>query len=38
MIVGGLEGGVQGWQPKEAAPIVAYFKNQVLLKHRKIPK
>jgi hypothetical protein len=25
------------WQPKEAAPIVAYLKNQVLMKHGKIP-
>jgi hypothetical protein len=27
----------KGWQPKEAAPIVAYLKNQVLLKHGKTP-
>ena len=27
----------KGWQPKEAAPIVAYLKNQVLNKHRKTP-
>jgi hypothetical protein len=25
----------KGWQPKEAAPIVAYLKIQVLNKHRK---
>ena len=27
----------KGWQPKEAAPIVAYLKNQVLLKRGKAP-
>ena len=27
----------KGWQPKEAAPIVAYLKNRVLLKHGKMP-
>ena len=27
----------KGWQPKDAAPIVAYLKNQVLLKHGKAP-
>jgi hypothetical protein len=27
----------KGWQPKEAAPIVTYLKNRVLLKHGKMP-
>lgn len=26
------------WQPKEAAPIVTYLKNQILLKHGKMPE
>jgi hypothetical protein len=28
----------KGWQPREAAPIVTYLKNQVLLKHGKAPQ
>jgi hypothetical protein len=28
----------KGWQPKEAAPVVTYLKNQVLLKHGKAPQ
>ena len=28
----------KGWQPKEPAPIVAYLKSQILLKHRKLPE
>jgi hypothetical protein len=28
----------KGWQPKEAAPVVVYFKNQILLKHGKTPQ
>lgn len=28
----------RGWQPKEAAPVVAYMKNQILLRRGKIPE
>ena len=28
----------KGWQPKEAAPVVVYLKNQILLKHGKTPQ
>ena len=27
----------KAWQPKEAAPIVAHMKNQILMKHGKAP-
>jgi len=28
----------RGWQPKEAAPIVVYLKNQALIKQEKTPE